>query len=193
MALAPEFGTDRTAAQLLLFAPNVNSYRRLVPDFDAPINVHWGRDNRTVGLRVPESGQSSRRVENRLAGADAKPVLDQLVTEGLATYRDLGNGTWRYEYAIYNQNLDRGIQSFTLPKRAGVTLTKAEVATANELVDAYNAYLTVVMADGSLEGEVAEGSQRGREDRADGESTDGSHPSSVLNGSFKCSARGRLS
>jgi glutamine synthetase len=60
---------------LLLFAPNVNSYRRLVPDFDAPINVHWGRDNRTVGLRVPESGQSSRRVENRLAGADANPYL----------------------------------------------------------------------------------------------------------------------
>ncbi|MDA8231498.1 MAG: glutamine synthetase family protein [Magnetospirillum sp.] len=62
-------------AAMLLFAPNVNSYRRLVPDFDAPINVHWGRDNRTVGLRVPESGAVSRRVENRLAGADANPYL----------------------------------------------------------------------------------------------------------------------
>jgi glutamine synthetase len=62
-------------AAMLLFAPNVNSYRRLVPDFDAPINVHWGRDNRTVGLRVPESGQAARRVENRLAGADANPYL----------------------------------------------------------------------------------------------------------------------
>ncbi|MEW5728173.1 MAG: glutamine synthetase family protein [Pseudomonadota bacterium] len=62
-------------AAMLLFAPNVNSYRRLVPDFDAPINVHWGRDNRTVGLRVPESGQSARRVENRLAGADANAYL----------------------------------------------------------------------------------------------------------------------
>ena len=62
-------------AAMLLFAPNVNSYRRLVPDFDAPINVHWGRDNRTVGLRVPESGAASRRVENRLAGADANPYL----------------------------------------------------------------------------------------------------------------------
>lgn len=60
---------------MLLFAPNVNSYRRLVPDYDAPINVHWGRDNRTVGLRVPVSGASSRRVENRLAGADANPYL----------------------------------------------------------------------------------------------------------------------
>lgn len=62
-------------AAMLLFAPNVNSYRRLVPDYDAPINVHWGRDNRTVGLRVPDSGPAARRVENRLAGADANPYL----------------------------------------------------------------------------------------------------------------------
>ncbi len=60
---------------MLLFAPNVNSYRRIVPDYDAPINVHWGYDNRTVGLRVPHSGHRSRRVENRLAGADANPYL----------------------------------------------------------------------------------------------------------------------
>lgn len=62
-------------AAMLLFAPNVNSYRRIVPDYDAPINVHWGLDNRTVGLRVPLSGPKARRVENRLAGADANPYL----------------------------------------------------------------------------------------------------------------------
>src|SRR5215470_15007567 len=37
-----------------LLAPNVNSYRRLQPYLDAPINVHWGVDNRTVGLRRRE-------------------------------------------------------------------------------------------------------------------------------------------
>jgi len=58
-----------------LLAPNVNSYRRLMPDYDAPINTHWGYDNRTVGLRVPNSDGASRRVENRLAGADANPYL----------------------------------------------------------------------------------------------------------------------
>ena len=58
-----------------LVAPNVNSYRRLIPESDAPINTHWGRDNRTVGLRVPHSDADSRRVENRVAGADAKPYL----------------------------------------------------------------------------------------------------------------------
>jgi hypothetical protein len=33
------------------------------------------------------------------------------------------SGVWRYEYAIYNQNLDRGIQSFSLPRRPGVVLS----------------------------------------------------------------------
>jgi glutamine synthetase len=58
-----------------MLAPNVNSYRRLVPGSDAPINVHWGRDNRTVGFRVPVSTPDARRVENRVAGADANPYL----------------------------------------------------------------------------------------------------------------------
>ncbi len=58
-----------------LFAPNVNSYRRLDPDSDAPINVHWGLDNRTTGFRVPVSEPEARRVENRVAGADANPYL----------------------------------------------------------------------------------------------------------------------
>jgi glutamine synthetase len=58
-----------------LLAPNVNSYRRLVAGTDAPINVHWGHDNRTVGLRVPLAAPEDRRVENRVAGADANPYL----------------------------------------------------------------------------------------------------------------------
>jgi glutamine synthetase len=62
-------------AAMPLLAPNVNSYRRLVPNADAPINVHWGRDNRTTGLRVPVTPPEARRVENRIAGADANPYL----------------------------------------------------------------------------------------------------------------------
>jgi glutamine synthetase len=60
---------------ILMIAPNVNSYRRLVPDYSAPINTLWGYDNRTAGLRVPYSSPESRRVENRLSGADANPYL----------------------------------------------------------------------------------------------------------------------
>ena len=60
---------------MALLGPNVNSYRRLVKDYAAPINTHWGHENRTVGLRVPASRPHSRRVENRIPGADANPYL----------------------------------------------------------------------------------------------------------------------
>lgn len=62
-------------AAMCLIAPYVNSYRRLVPHGAAPINVEWGNDNRSAGLRVPISPDSARRVENRLAGADSNPYL----------------------------------------------------------------------------------------------------------------------
>jgi glutamine synthetase len=62
-------------AAMSLFAPNVNSYRRITRASLAPINVQWGYDNRTAGLRVPVSGPEARRVENRLGGADANPYI----------------------------------------------------------------------------------------------------------------------
>ncbi|SER06513.1 glutamine synthetase family protein [Thalassovita taeanensis] len=60
---------------IAVLAPYVNSYRRYVRDHAAPINLEWGRDNRTTGIRVPLSGPNSRRVENRLAGMDCNPYL----------------------------------------------------------------------------------------------------------------------
>jgi glutamine synthetase len=60
---------------MLIYAPTVNSYRRYVAGSQAPTNVQWGHDNRTAGLRVPVSAPVARRVENRLAGADANPYL----------------------------------------------------------------------------------------------------------------------
>ena len=58
-----------------LMAPNVNSYRRMRPGHSAPINVQWGYDNRSCGLRVPIADRANRRIENRLPGADASPYL----------------------------------------------------------------------------------------------------------------------
>jgi glutamine synthetase len=60
---------------MLMFAPNVNSYRRYVAGSQAPTNMAWGYDNRTTGLRIPASSPVARRVENRVAGADANPYL----------------------------------------------------------------------------------------------------------------------
>ena len=69
-------GLQRYLPQAMaLLAPNVNSYRRISRFQLAPINVHWGYDNRTAGLRVPTSDAESRRVENRIAGADANPYI----------------------------------------------------------------------------------------------------------------------
>ncbi len=67
-------------AAMVLLAPYVNSYRRIVRNGAAPINIEWGYDNRTVGIRVPISEPDARRVENRVVGADANPYLAMAVT-----------------------------------------------------------------------------------------------------------------
>jgi glutamine synthetase len=60
-------------AAMALFAPYVNSYRRLARHTAAPINIQWGTDNRTVGIRSPIATPQARRIENRVIGADANP------------------------------------------------------------------------------------------------------------------------
>ena len=60
---------------LVMLAPYVNSYRRLTLHSTAPVNVRWGYDNRTTGLRVPTSGPDARRLENRVPSSDANPYL----------------------------------------------------------------------------------------------------------------------
>ena len=85
----PEFlhfigGMQRHMPEVIaLLAPYVNSYRRYVRDFAAPVNLEWGRDNRTTGLRVPVSDPASKRVENRIAGMDCNPYL--AIAASLAT------------------------------------------------------------------------------------------------------------
>ncbi|WP_424929233.1 glutamine synthetase family protein [Amaricoccus tamworthensis] len=59
-----------------LLAPYVNSYRRITRDGQsAPSNLEWASDNRTTGLRVPQSEADARRVENRVIGMDCNPYL----------------------------------------------------------------------------------------------------------------------
>ena len=62
-------------AAMALFAPYVNSYRRLARFTAAPINIQWGVDNRTVGIRAPLAAPNARRIENRVIGADANPYV----------------------------------------------------------------------------------------------------------------------
>ncbi|MGW9193433.1 glutamine synthetase family protein [Micromonospora chersina] len=58
----------------LLFAPNINSYKRYQPGSFAPTALRWGTDNRTCALRLVGHGQGMR-VENRVPGADVNPYL----------------------------------------------------------------------------------------------------------------------
>lgn len=82
-------------AAMAFFAPNVNSYRRLVFGEVSPSNVHWGFDNRTCGLRVPMDTPENMRVESRFAGSDANPYLAIAATlaAGLLGIRERGSPT----------------------------------------------------------------------------------------------------
>ncbi len=66
---------DVMAETTLIFAPHLNSYRRLKPGSHAPAGIGWGYENRTAALRIPGGAPAARRIEHRLSGADANPYL----------------------------------------------------------------------------------------------------------------------
>jgi glutamine synthetase len=67
LALMPE--------SMLIFAPGFNAYRRFQAGNHAPTVPTWGYDNRTTALRVPAGPPMAKRIEHRVAGADANPYL----------------------------------------------------------------------------------------------------------------------
>ena len=60
---------------LPMFAPTINSYKRLVEGAWAPTTITWGMDNRTTALRILNGSSSSCRIETRVIGADVNPYL----------------------------------------------------------------------------------------------------------------------
>jgi glutamine synthetase len=69
----------------LLYAPNINSYKRYQPGTFAPTAIRWGVDNRTCALRLVGHG-SSLRVENRVPGGDVNPYLATAAMMACARY-----------------------------------------------------------------------------------------------------------
>ena len=63
------------AESTAILAPNANSYRRLLPEYYAPVDTNWGVNHRVVAVRIPESDANNLRFEHRVAGADANPFL----------------------------------------------------------------------------------------------------------------------
>ena len=66
---------ETVSGAMALFAPNVNSYRRFQVDSYVPLSPTWGYNNRTLALRIPSGPVEARRVEHRVAGADANVYL----------------------------------------------------------------------------------------------------------------------
>ncbi len=60
---------------IAIFAPHENAYRRFVPESYVPLTRSWGANNRSVAVRIPAGEEGSRRLEHRIAGADANPYL----------------------------------------------------------------------------------------------------------------------
>ncbi len=89
---------ETMAASTLLFAPHLNSYRRLRPHSYAPWLATWGLDNRNVAVRCPALAGRAARIEHRVAGSDANPYLALAgilggVLHGLETAADPGEPT----------------------------------------------------------------------------------------------------
>ncbi|MFO1142023.1 MAG: glutamine synthetase family protein [Amaricoccus sp.] len=59
----------------LVFAPHRNSYRRLTPNAHVATEVSWGYETRAAAVRIPGGSNAARRIEHRVAGADANPYL----------------------------------------------------------------------------------------------------------------------
>lgn len=69
-------GLSETMAEgMAIFSPNANSYRRYQPGLFVPVEPNWGPNHRDLSLRIPLSDAKNRRIEHRVAGADANPYL----------------------------------------------------------------------------------------------------------------------
>lgn len=69
-------GLSETMAEgMAIFSPNANSFRRFQPGHFAPVEPNWGPNHRDLSLRIPLSDAKNRRLEHRVAGADANPYL----------------------------------------------------------------------------------------------------------------------
>jgi glutamine synthetase len=140
-------------AAMALLAPNVNSYRRITRFQVAPINVQWGYDNRTAGLRVPMSDAQSRRVENRLSGADANPYLAMAASlacgylgmvEGLSPTDPISGSAHDMPFSL-PRNLDGAIQQLRACEPLIELLSEAFVAAFGLVKEAeYEVFLQVI-------------------------------------------------
>jgi len=106
---------------LPMYAPTVNSYKRLVEGAWAPTTLTWGVDNRTVAIRVLCNHGKSSRLETRVVGSDANPYLAMAaaLASGLYGIKEKmklsqpatsGNGYREFAYGVLPSNLFEATQ-----------------------------------------------------------------------------------
>lgn len=107
---------------LPMFAPTINSYKRLVEGAWAPTTLTWGSDNRTTALRVLTDNPKAARLETRVCGSDANPYLAMAACLASGLYgiknnlsleqpKTLGNGYEELRYGVLPRNLDEATQA----------------------------------------------------------------------------------
>ncbi len=101
---------------LPMFAPTINSYKRLVEGAWAPTTLTWGMDNRTTAIRALATGKKSTRIEHRVVGADVNPYLAMAASLASGLYgvqkklklevaATTGNGYRNFDNGILPSNL----------------------------------------------------------------------------------------
>ena len=114
---------------LIMLGPNVNSFKRFVPDIFSPIAATWGYENRTCALRVIRGAAKSQRIECRTPGADANPYLALacLLGAGLHGIEQAIEPTAPMRGNVYAQEVPQG-QRFPESFRAGIERFRASAA-----------------------------------------------------------------
>lgn len=113
---------------LPMFAPTVNSFKRLVVGMWAPTTLTWAVDNRTVAFRALPSGEKSARLETRVIGSDVNPYLSMAacLASGLYGIKNKlklqpptsGNGYREYKYGVLPKNLNEATSAMKKSKIA---------------------------------------------------------------------------
>lgn len=106
---------------LPLIAPNINSFKRLVPGLWAPTTLTWAVDNRTVALRALPLGSKSARLETRVVGSDVNPYLAMAACLASGIYgiknnlalqpETVGNGYLDLSHGVLPGNLSEATQA----------------------------------------------------------------------------------
>jgi len=143
----------------LMYAPNVNSYKRFAAGSFAPTTVAWGLDNRTCAVRLVGHGPSAR-MENRVPGGDVNPylALAAMIAGGLHGIDEeleledelVGNAYTSADHARVPQTLRAAREAFTTSAVARAALGDAVVDHYTNMADVELAAFDAAVTDWEL-------------------------------------------